>query len=431
VNQTKPQSLLGSLFVSALSISALGFAAAASAETFSVGTPVSPAGQIVAEFFSSTAPGNPLLMAASAIKRVGTGPLNDIARLGVYISRDGGSTWSEVPAWPAGGLQPGFDPQVFIDNNGVIHASGIGETTEGARVLYTQSHDQGRSWSPVRIVTPFPSSFRFKSEDKDNLTVAADGTICIVFNEILTKPEDPRGLIVARSTDAGHTWITRDTGGAGFPNGIVTGPGGSITVTFIGGVLPGYGTVTSTDGGDTWHTPVNLGDLNLTQALELPSIVRDSRNRIVIGNLAGPNKPIIEISVERLNGTLERQWTLPLPQSNVCRNGRRIQPALADSPDRSPAFQFACKIDPTDTTPGAMEVWLYPDIDKQNEEPVLVTRFTLPPHVPGGTFAQVFPDGGDYWSFTFGPAGWLSMWVDPRLHAGPGQLRSAAVTPIN
>ena len=431
MNHVKAQPFAGRIFLHALTVCALSLAASVSAEIFSIGTPVSPAGEIVAEFSASTAAGNPQFIVASAIKRIGNGPLNDIARDAVYVSRNGGSTWLEVPTWPDGGLQPGFDPQVFIDNNGIIHASGIGETADGARVLYTQSRDQGRSWSPVRIVTPFPSSFRFKSEDKDNLTVATDGTIYIVFNEILTKPEDPRGLIVARSTDAGRTWITRDTGGAGFPNGIITGPGGTVTVTFIGGILPGYGTVTSTDGGNTWKIPVNLGDANFSQGLELPSIVRDSRNRVVIGNLAGPNKPIIEISVERLNGTLERQWTLPLPDSRACGSGRRIQPALADSPDRPPSFQFACKIDPTDTTPGVMEVWLYPDVDKVDLDPVLVTRFALPPRFPQGVFAQTFPDGGDYWSFTFGPEGWLGMWVDGRLRAGPGQLRAAPVTPID
>src|SRR4051794_19781933 len=210
----------GSLRVGALLSASFLFIPAGFAETFSLGSPVSPAGQIVAEFSASTAPGNPRLMAASAIQRNGTGALNDIARDAVYVSHNGGTNWSEVPAWPDGGLHPGFDPQVFIDQSGVIHASGIGETEDGARVLYTQSRDQGRSWSPARIVTPFPSSFRYKSADKDNLTVAADGTIYIVFNEILTKPSERRGMIVARSTDAGRTWITRDTHGDGFPNGI-------------------------------------------------------------------------------------------------------------------------------------------------------------------------------------------------------------------
>ena len=50
MNQTKPQSFAGRFFVSAFSVSALGFAASAGAEIFSVGTPVSPAGEIVHEY---------------------------------------------------------------------------------------------------------------------------------------------------------------------------------------------------------------------------------------------------------------------------------------------------------------------------------------------------------------------------------------------
>src|SRR2546423_11963686 len=75
----------------------------AQAETFSIGTPVqvSPAGEIVAEFSSATAPGDPQLIAASAIKRLS--PAKTLCA--VYVSRDGGITWDEVPAWPDGGLQ--------------------------------------------------------------------------------------------------------------------------------------------------------------------------------------------------------------------------------------------------------------------------------------------------------------------------------------
>src|SRR3954469_20939051 len=134
---------LGRLSAGALLAGSLLLVPSSFAETFSLGSPVSPAGQIVAEFSASRAPANPKLMAASAIQRNGTGPLNDIARDAVYVSHNGGSSWSEVPAWPDGGLHPGFDPQVFIDQGGVIHASGIGETEDGARVLYTRSADHG------------------------------------------------------------------------------------------------------------------------------------------------------------------------------------------------------------------------------------------------------------------------------------------------
>ena len=61
-----------------------------------VGSPiqVSPAGEIVAEFSSATAPNNPELMVASAIKRLS--PAKTLCA--VYVSRDGGKVWSEVPA---------------------------------------------------------------------------------------------------------------------------------------------------------------------------------------------------------------------------------------------------------------------------------------------------------------------------------------------
>jgi hypothetical protein len=106
---------------------------------------VSASGEIVAEFSSTTAPGNPQLMAASAIKEITAG----LTLCGVYVSRDGGNAWSEVPAWPDTGFQPVFDPWVAIGVDGTIHAVGIARTTEGGRAVYTQSRDQGVSWSPA------------------------------------------------------------------------------------------------------------------------------------------------------------------------------------------------------------------------------------------------------------------------------------------
>src|SRR5207248_7319155 len=120
------------------------------------------------------------------------------------------------------------------------------------------------------------------------------------------------------------TWKTTDTSAAGFPNGIATTPGGSVTVTFVGGSVPGYGTVTSTDGGDTWRAPVSLGALNLSGGLPLPSIVRDSLGRIVIGDIGGATTPQLEVSIENIVGALVQQWELPLPDSNTCSNGRLI-----------------------------------------------------------------------------------------------------------
>jgi hypothetical protein len=401
----------------------------AAAESFSVGLPVqvSPAGEIVAEFSSATAPGNPQLMVASAIKRLS--PAKTLC--GVYVSRDGGNVWSEVPAWPDGGLQAIYDPWVAIGVEGTIHATGIARTNMGARAVYTRSSDQGLTWSPASAVTPFESKFHRRSADKDCLTVGADGTIYVVFNQVLTSPLAERGLIVARSTDQGLTWTTRDTGAAGFPNGIVTTPRGTVTVTFVGGAVPGYGTVTSTDGGDTWAAAVALGDLNPTNGLTLPSIVFDSLGRIVIGDIGGSTTPQIEISIETTDGTLVEQRQLPRPDSDTCRNGRLIQPALTAGPDRSPAFQIGCKIDRTRSTAGNLEVWVYPSVNQPALTPVQIIGFELPAGTSHDPFAKRFSDGGDYWSFTWKAGGWLSMWVDPRSAGGPGELFAASVTPAN
>jgi hypothetical protein len=75
-----------------------------------------------------------------------------------------------------------------------------------------------------------------------------------------------------------------------------------------------------------------------------------------------------------------------------------------------------------------MEVWLYPDVTEA-PTPVQVISLTLPPITHLTPFARRFPDGGDYWSLTWLANGWLSMWVDPRLGAGPGPVMAASVVP--
>jgi hypothetical protein len=394
-----------------------------------VGTPVqvSPVGEIVAEFSSATAPGNPKLMAASAIKEITPGKW----LCGVYLSRDGGNVWTEVPAWPDSGLQAIFDPWVAIGADGTTHAIGIGKTKEGNRVVYTQSKDQGVSWSAASAVMPFESKSHRRGADKDCLTVSADGTIYVAFTQTLTKLPDQNELIVARSIDQGITWITRDTGIASLPNGIVAAPDGAITVAIVGGAVAGYGTITSHDGGDSWGMPVALGDLNLNGGVRLPEIVFDSLGRVVICDIGGSTAPQIEISIENPDGTLRQQFQLPPPDSDTCRNGRLIQPALTAGPDRSPAFQIACKIDSTKSAAGNLEVWVYPSVDQPTLPPVLVTGFELPAGTTHDAFATRFPDGGDYWSFTWKSEGWLSMWVDPRGGGGPGGLFAATVTPTD
>ncbi len=413
--------------VTTAAIIALPLVPRAMAQSFSVGpfVQVSPTGETVAEFSSATAPNDPQLMVASAIKEVTPGR----TLCAVYVSRDGGTVWSEVDAWPNTGFQPAFDPWVATGADGTIHVIGIARTNQGTRAVYTQSSDQGVSWSAARAVTPLDARSLHFGADKDCLTVRPDGTIYVAFSQVLTPPPIGAGeLVVARSTDGGLTWTPRDSGIKGNPNGIVADPDGAVVVTFVGGAILGYGTVASTDGGESWGAAVRLGELNLTQGLPLPSIVHDSLGRIVIGDIGGSAAPQIEISVEDQDGNVVQQWQLPVPDSDTCRDGRLIQPALTAGLTGSPAFQVACKIDATESTAGRQEVWLYPSVDQPAQAPVEVAGFNLPTGTEHGPFATRFPDGGDYWSLTWAAGGWLSMWVDPRSGGGPGELMAALVT---
>jgi hypothetical protein len=386
----------------------------------SIGTPVqvSPDGRTVAEFSAATAPANPRLLAASAIDHDGTG--TNTAHCVVYVSTDGGSNWSQVSAWPTI-VRGEFDPWVAIDGQGVIHATCVATTRVGPRVLYIQSANQGASWTNPSIVTPLAGQFRRASCDKDSLAVAADGTIYVGFDEIVGQ-QFSRTLVVSSSTDNGQNWTPHDTGVAGgFCSGIVTGLNGLVTVAYLGDT--GYGTVTSTDGGNTWREPVVLGTL----FFQLPAITRQSSGETIIAQVAGPT-PHLELSIEDDTGSLVSQFTLDAPSSGTCQNGRLIQPALTASPTSPAAFQIGCKVDPTRTEQGQMEVWLYPDVN-QAPVPSQVISLTLPPITHLTPFASRFPDGGDYWSLTWLANGWLSMWVDPRLAGGPGPLMAGSVVP--
>jgi hypothetical protein len=386
----------------------------------SIGAPVqvSPDDRTVAEFSAATAPANPQFMVASAIDHDGTA--TNTAHCVVYVSTDSGSHWSQVSAWPTI-VRGEFDPWVAIDEQGVIHATCVATTNVGPRVLYIQSTDQGASWTSPSIVTPLAGQFRRASCDKDSLAVASNGTIYVGFDEIVGQ-QFSRTLVVSSSTDHGQTWTPHDTSATGgFCSGIITGPNGLVTVAFISDA--GYGTVTSTDGGNTWREPVVLGTL----FFQLPAIARESSGQTIVAQVAGPT-PNLDIAIEDDTGSLVRQFVLDAPSSSTCQNGRLIQPALTASPNSPAAFQIGCKVDPTRTQQGQMEVWLYPDVS-QAPAPVQVISLTLPPITHLTPFASRFPDGGDYWSLTWLENGWLSMWVDPTSAGGPGPLMAASVVP--
>ena len=395
--------------------------------------PVSPAGHIVAEFSAATAAGDPQLMVASAID-------SDIPahiRCAVYVSHDGGTTWSEVPAFPESQqLSSRYDPWVAASADGTLHAACIVHTPKGSRVGYTRSTDGGVTWTPPRTVTPFPGAVNRRTADTSALGVAPDGTVYVCFNQILEGASLASALFVSRSTDAGLTWTTRMTSaGDAYCNGIVASSTGTVTSTYIKNngtataPLLQYGTTTSTDGGDTWNTAVVLGDV---PSVALPSVVRDAAGRTVVAELAGqPTAPHLDVTIVNDAGTIVQQWQLDKPASATCTGGRILHPSLTAPPTGFPALQIACKVSPTKSTAGHQEVWLYPAIDGPGTTapPILVSSLELPAgRLVSTSFATRVRDGGDYWGLTWRAGGWLGLWIDPRDGDGPGAL---VATPVS
>ena len=381
---------------------------------------VSPAGHTVAEFMAATSPINPQIMVATAIDNDQPGStLLDTIRCAMYASANGGSSWSEVPAWPiTTQIKPKHDPWVTISPDGTIHATCIADVAGVGQVVHTRSNDHGVTWSPPTVVNRGSVG-----SDKSVVAASSDNSVYVCYRRASQ-------LLLSKSIDQGVTWTTRGTGVDAHCNGIIAESSGAITLAVLYAPFTNYGTMTSPDGGTTWPVRHTLGDVGAADSgAQFPSIVRDHTGRTLVTGTEGTN---IDITVHNTAGAIVSQGRVPKPPSTRCGNGRILHPVLVGAPGRLPALQVACKLRPTRIKAGYQDVWLYPVIDQPTSPsaPTLVSSVSIPvmKQAPNpDSLAGRMPDGGFFWSFTWRSDGWQSMWVDPRAGNGPGELHTAAV----
>ncbi|HUC20490.1 MAG TPA: sialidase family protein, partial [Candidatus Polarisedimenticolaceae bacterium] len=349
--------------------------------------------------------------------------LVDQIRCSLYNSQDAGASWSEVPAWPETPLiRSLYDPWVAVGADGTMYATCIAIVPNGSgQVAFIKSIDQGLTWTPPTIVTPYDAT---TGADKSVIEVGSDGRLLVCYRQASR-------VILSQSLDQGLTWTTKSTGLNGHCAGISSAPGGYITLAVMyGSSLTSYGTLTSSNNGTSWAAVRNLGTTVYGSSPSFPSIVRDYTGRTVITDVNSTAKQMT-ISTEANNGSLLTQWQLTKPSSSTCSSGRLVHPQLTIAPNRLPALQVMCKISPTTTTAGKQEIWFYPVINQSNNSsaPILVNSTDLPPQSPpvAGSLASRFPDGGYFWDFTWRADGWVSMWIDPRQGKGIGELMAAPV----
>jgi hypothetical protein len=173
-----------------------------------------------------------------------------------YASKDGGLTWTAVPALPGHkGTDEDTDPWVAVDGKGVSYLTC---TEAGVGLLLGTSTDGGLTWGDAKLVPTggVPA--------KDAIGAFGDGDLYLCFQQ--------GKLQLMHSADKGATWqqfgFKDVTAGC---NGIVQGPEGNVYVMWQGGGAveadrpqpppPAVGVAISKDHGKSWASTQVSADL--------------------------------------------------------------------------------------------------------------------------------------------------------------------------
>ena len=198
-----------------------------------------------------------------AVYRAGINHIAVGATINYQVSTNGGQTWSapQVLATPAAGAVECRDPDIATLSNGSVMVNywQYNDTTEAGLpyvIAGTYSSATGSmTWAaPVLVTTGFPGGGG-----------AATGKVMELANGTLLLPVSRRGSGLAISTDQGQTWTgwVMPSSNTDFSesNGVIE-PNGEI-IFFMrddSSVLQDQGDwrTVSTDGGQTWLTPIQV-----------------------------------------------------------------------------------------------------------------------------------------------------------------------------
>lgn len=213
---------------------------------------------------------------------------NWIDRIVCQKSTDGGVSWNDGSYMGLNGTKAQDKEWAVVDwTNNNIYVTwtqfddyGSSNPNDKSSILFSKSTDTGETWSPAVKVNEVDGD----CIDSDNTT---EGAVPAVGpnGEIYVAWAGPEGLVFDRSTDEGATWLAEDIFVDPFPTGWDYGiPGISrcnglpITVCDLSGG-PYHGNIyinwsdqrngeddtdvwlaKSTDGGNTWVTPIRVND---------------------------------------------------------------------------------------------------------------------------------------------------------------------------
>jgi hypothetical protein len=203
---------------------------------------------------------------------------------GFYSSSNGGTTWKSTCMNTLGGNSYGDgDPGVGYDLKGNSYISGIdGGTSDGYDIVFEKSSNNGKTWSAPAIAVHNGVSGGLTDKDwlvvDDNATSKYANALYISITQFDASSNTQ--ITVTHSDDGGSTWTTTavDTKQT-YPNidqfsDLTVGKNGTVYVTWMrcsatgsagdcGGTTASFMISKSTDGGNTWSTPVQLATTTL------------------------------------------------------------------------------------------------------------------------------------------------------------------------
>jgi len=206
-----------------------------------------------------------ILFASAVTLNVGGGFSSE----GVYVSTDGGNTWSGSDTCKGQiTINHGGDPGVVITESGRFILSHIGLVFLGMYTHY--SDDLGSSWSSAATVTDHQTG------DKGTITLdyssqsSYNGRVYLAWTDLQI---NPAAVLISYTSNNGVTWSSPQIVN---PNPPLRCVGGSVTtardgtvyttwsgITLISPFVEDYaGLAKSTDGGTTWSTQQNIFDMN-------------------------------------------------------------------------------------------------------------------------------------------------------------------------
>ena len=217
---------------------------------------------------------------------------------GFFASNDGGSTWTHT-CFPGSGGDG--DPIVGYDLKNVAYAGGI----QNSDIVLSSSTNNGQTWgTPVIVTTPLLGSLADKPWLEIDTNSSSPFANSLYVSVTQFDGSSDSEISVSHSTDGGKTWTTKvvDTKQI-YPTSVdqfsdlAVGADGTVYVTWqrcpangpagdCGGTVVKMLLSKSTDGGNTWSSPVTIAT---------PTLVPDSCGCGFYGSLPNTDERVSNI----------------------------------------------------------------------------------------------------------------------------------------